>query len=606
MPRPNFHTEGLSHIARIEKYVQEIEDIINKANKHAAQLAKQTGHTEGVFRWKDYPQTKKRIDDLMQQMHDEIQTVILNGEKAEWAAANKINDDLANYYLERSGQIKEAFGSIAAYEGTRFARYFDRNEKALTAFTRRKVAGMNLSQRVWNLVDQHKENLELGLSVGIGEGRSAAQISRDVRKSLNEPEKLFRRVRELVTDADGNTTRSGRLVLSKAAKAYHPGVGVYRSSYQNAFRLARTEINMAYKAADQGRWAQLDFVVGYKIIRSNNPYSCPVCESLTGNYPKNFVFTGWHPNCRCVKIPILKTVEEFEDDNDRIMRGQEPTSESVNEIKDVPDNFKKWVGDNSERIARAEERGTLPYFLRDNQYKEYMTTSPVAETKPYVFDRGGLEQRGFNIEYVGQEYYDKYMKGFDLPALDETMMRIAEKNGFTFDEKNLFLDDDSIVLEYVGSNGFGLSRIFKKGVVDHDMFEIPEALQGRGISKDVFRELYRQYNNAGIDRIELLANITVGGYSWAKYGFVADPRSYDSLLKHAEKRLLDASVTNVTKPDYDDFVKWIGQYKGKEIPLHEITKKPYGKDLLLGSGWYGHINLSDTRMRGIFEGYLGL
>ena len=34
---------------------------------------------------------------------------------------------------------------------------------------------------------------------------------------------------------------------------------------------------------------------------------------------------------------------------------------------DNPDNFKKWVSDNADYIADAQERGTEPYFVRDNK-----------------------------------------------------------------------------------------------------------------------------------------------------------------------------------------------------------------------------------------------
>ena len=37
------------------------------------------------------------------------------------------------------------------------------------------------------------------------------------------------------------------------------------------------------------------------------------------------------------------------------------------EITDVPQGFKNWVGKNQGRIAKAEQRGTLPYFVRDNR-----------------------------------------------------------------------------------------------------------------------------------------------------------------------------------------------------------------------------------------------
>lgn len=102
--------------------------------------------------------------------------------------------------------------------------------------------------------------------------------------------KLFRRVRD----------EHGELQLSKRAAVFHPGRGVYRSSYKNARRLAATETNIAYMTADYERWQQLDFVVGIEIKLSNNhtlngvPFT-DICDDLKGRYPKDFKFTGWHP-----------------------------------------------------------------------------------------------------------------------------------------------------------------------------------------------------------------------------------------------------------------------------------------------------------------------
>ena len=62
----------------------------------------------------------------------------------------------------------------------------------------------------------------------------------------------------------------GKLALSKNAKAFHPGQGVYRSSYKNAMRLTRTETNAAYRLADQDRWQRMDFVVGMRVHKSKN------------------------------------------------------------------------------------------------------------------------------------------------------------------------------------------------------------------------------------------------------------------------------------------------------------------------------------------------
>ena len=102
---------------------------------------------------------------------------------------------------------------------------------------------------------------------------------------------------------------------------YHSGQGVYRSSYKNAMRLARTEINMAYREAEYQRWQQLDFVVGFRIHLSNNhtilnskgepvPFH-DICDELAGDYPKTFKFVGWHPQCRCFVTPILSDYDEY-------------------------------------------------------------------------------------------------------------------------------------------------------------------------------------------------------------------------------------------------------------------------------------------------------
>ncbi len=119
---------------------------------------------------------------------------------------------------------------------------------------------------------------------------------------------------------------------------------------------------MAYRTAEQTRWQQFDFVVGYEVkTTQNGTHKEDICDELAGKYPKDFVLTGWHPQCMCYTIPILKTEEEFWADD------SENSTESVNEVTDVPDGFKDWIEENKERIEKAEEKGALPYFIKDNQ-----------------------------------------------------------------------------------------------------------------------------------------------------------------------------------------------------------------------------------------------
>lgn len=224
--------------------------------------------------------------------------------------------------------------------------------------------GLNLSDRVWRYATAFKREIELGLDLGIRTGESAAKMTRSLRQYLQHPDKLFRRVRY----------KHGNLKLSKAAAAFHPGRGVYRSSYKNARRLAATETNIAYRTSDHLRWQQMDFVVGIEIKLSNNhtlngaPLT-DICDTLAGRYPKDFKFVGWHPHCRCKAITVLKTEDEMAEDTRRILNGEQQTKGSVNTVRDVPAAFKYWVEDNADRIEAGEKHGTLPYFIRDNQKK---------------------------------------------------------------------------------------------------------------------------------------------------------------------------------------------------------------------------------------------
>ena len=232
--------------------------------------------------------------------------------------------------------------------------------EALAAFQQRKVNGLGLSDRVWNLTDRFKTELELALDVGIGEGRSAQQISRDVRGYLNQPDKLFRRVRD----------KHGNLKLSKAAAAYHPGQGVYRSSYKNALRMARTEVNMAYHAADYESWIDNPLVIGIEVILSNN-HTCngkpfvDICDYLKGKYPKAFKFTGWHPQCRCIAIPVTPSKDEVIEYVKAQIAGKDVSNwKFKGEVKDMPKTFTGWMKENAERVERMKSK---PYFITDNE-----------------------------------------------------------------------------------------------------------------------------------------------------------------------------------------------------------------------------------------------
>lgn len=342
----------LRHKRNIKVYELRIDAIYREAIREAVAISGTAGQIkpDTPFSFDDYPITRKRIESLMSGLKSSMEAVILNGIKSEWTLANNKNSELANRVFGNNvGKLTQA----------QYRRYYSTNDAAREAFQQRKVGGLNLSNRVWRYTEQFKEEIEMGLDIGIRSGRSADELSRDLRQYLKQPDKLFRRVRD----------EHGQLQLSKRAKAYHPGQGVYRSSYKNARRLTATETNMAYRTSDHLRWQQMDFVVGIEIHLSNNhtlngkPFH-DICDELQGKYPKNFKFTSWHPHCRCFATSILKTPEEIAADTQKMLNGEPTDGESVNRVRDIPQAFKDWVENNKERIEKAK---STPYFIRDNQ-----------------------------------------------------------------------------------------------------------------------------------------------------------------------------------------------------------------------------------------------
>ena len=339
------------HLANVRKYQRQIDKIYRDA---AAQVAARYSGLpvpdDAIFSFDEFPAIQAQIDALIRQMAGDIELTVQDGVRAEWDLSNDKNDAL----------VDSVFGENAVA-----ARYKHRSVDALNSFMNRKTAGLNLSDRVWNYTNQFKGEIEMGLDCGIREGLDAASMARQLQQYLVHPDMLFRRVRD----------EHGILRLSQRAAQYHPGQGVYRSSYKNARRLAATETNIAYRTADHDRWQQFDFVVGIRIELSNN-HTClnskgkpvpffDICDELQGSYPKEFKFVGWHPHCRCIATAITKTEKEAEDDFRRALRGEEKSDpkDSENYVGEMPDNFKQWMEDNAERLENAK---SMPYFIRDN------------------------------------------------------------------------------------------------------------------------------------------------------------------------------------------------------------------------------------------------
>lgn len=627
------------HVKDVARYERAITRIYNTYTQEAAQIGASIDFDPSKpLSFDDYPLTKKQIATLQKRMAKDIKAVVVNGIDEQWALSNE----------KTESYIAKAFPDATEEElAERKEKYLTNRDSAREAFKTRKDSGLDLSDRVWQYTDQYKEEIEMGIDLGLRDGESAAQMSRSLRQYLNNPNMLFRRVRD----------EHGVLHLSKRAKAYHPGRGVYRSSYKNARRLAATETNMAYRTADHDRWQQLDFVVGVKVNLSNNhtlnghPFE-DICDHLKGNYPTSFKFVGWHPLCRCFVTPILKTKEELDADDDRILAGEEPAdgSESKNYVEDTPDQFKAWCALNAGRVEGAK---SLPYFIRDNKgyYDAALNPKKAEELTPLEIAKYRHEQRTpEQIESIKNRWHKRQdmmasvnstipdivfennwtdveqvydcdirvddpnttiAKDFDFVGFFSDLEGISSAKGITITEARLnVLRENLFDAEWIGvdedGNEMALLRTFEKVndilIAKHDYFDVPETKQGIGYSREVFKALYKQYQNMGVNRIEVHANINVGGYTWSRYGFSAKDR------RNAMKALQRIGTDEYKKAVQiiDDYYTTHSLNDDAPFPMNLIASQPFGKDVLLDGDWFGFIDLTDNDARKYFEEYLGL
>ena len=340
-------TYDKKHKENLAKRARKVQQLYDAAIKRIAQAAAPSlfdADPKKEFHFEDFPALKKEMEALMQDLGSSLQANIEDGDQESWTLSNTKNDAMVDSIIGKKHLPKKV---VQAWKHPHL--------EALNAFIARKEAGMNLSRRVWNLTQQFKSEMELALELGMGEGKSAAALSRDIRKYLVEPNKLFRRVRD----------KSGALRLSKAAAAYHPGQGVYRSSYKNALRMTATENNIAYRTADHNRWQALPFVIGIEIHISNNHPTEDICDLFDGKrFPKDFKFTGWHPWCRCYAVSVLASQEEMDAYTTAIMNGEDVSHwKFTGQVEKMPKEFNKWMKDNQERIENAT---SMPYFIKDN------------------------------------------------------------------------------------------------------------------------------------------------------------------------------------------------------------------------------------------------
>lgn len=142
--------------------------------------------------------------------------------------------------------------------------------------------------------------------------------------------------------------------------------------------------------------------------------------------------------------------------------------------------------------------------------------------------------------------------------------------------------------------GIALERTIDHKAAEHDYFVL-ESNHGAGVGKDIFGAHLATYEKMGIEQIHVHANIDVGGYAWARYGFVPNavswPKVQSQIISRASN-ISDLAVRNrVLAAASSSDPKSIRVIAAMRDRAYGPDKAAVGFALLQSSNWYGTLNL---------------
>lgn len=110
------------------------------------------------------------------------------------------------------------------------------------------------------------------------------------------------------------------------------------------------------------RRQQLPFVTGFTVKLSAQHPVYDICDSMAGDYPKTFVFDGWHPQCICYTTAKMLDKEEF---RDFIKTGK---IDQRKYTRSIPQNAQKYIEKHRDNFDNWKNK---PDFIQQNFTADY-------------------------------------------------------------------------------------------------------------------------------------------------------------------------------------------------------------------------------------------
>jgi len=185
----------------------------------------------------------------------------------------------------------------------------------------------------------------------------------------------------------------------------------------------------------------------------------------------------------------------------------------------------------------------------------------------------------------------------------------------------------SMAIKFIGNGGTVIERTLYQSAsggysAKHKLFKAGKT--GAGSAKDVMRCSLGVYRSLGVKHISMFANLEVGGYAWARFGFLPAnwPDARKMILANINemqsgtRRYISKGADGLNREvkvdpmpaEYDAKVRALLQSDDPRtfwaIADMKLGSRSLGKDMLLGSGWDGYMSLDDEVAVSKIESYI--
>lgn len=298
---------------------------------------------------------------------------------------------------------------------------------------------------------------------------------------------------------------------------------------------------------------------------------------------------------------------------------------------------------------------------------DYLADNPGAQFMPFAEAYGDAGMDNFDTNYrierskyfndndgrdnwIEDGHEDSAIDSADIDSFDSWYEReyghspdkYGEGGGGEFDS-----DSTKVTFSFSGTNNSSITRSFymRDGElhVHHDYFTAGG--EGDGLAKQLYQGSLPTYDKMGVQHISTMANIDVGSYAWARFGFQADsPYSLAQAVETRAKRLFKdtglfddgdwESFTNLIDEHEKSFIWDVVDAKyyttpekalalvthfeergiGNEIGQKKMRQEAergvvsVGRTLMVDSNisWNGTLDLHDEESVKRLEGYVGV